>query len=222
MKLVHNESGLCIEFKENEIQVIIIENPKTYEGFVSEIRKQVAGEEGGFVYSDDNILNMSKCVEFVIDPWSIDADSKKIKNSLYQLINEEALDNLYDDFLETRRVIQQYMENLLDRMPYSMDYNGDIGIPDLVKVVDVHIDSEANSFAEKIAEYMKLVADICQIKLLVFCNLKSYLSDDELIALYQEANYKKINILMLESHMRTPLTNEKTTIIDKDNCIISI
>ena len=58
------------------------------------------------------------------------------------------------------------------------------------------------------------------IKVVCLVNIKDYLSDEEILELYLNANYNKIHIVLVESREAKVLSNEKICIIDKDKCII--
>lgn len=62
--------------------------------------------------------------------------------------------------------------------------------------------------------------EIIGVKILTLVNIKSYLSENELIELYQSASYNKIQLLLIESVERKLLSNEDVCIVDSDKCII--
>ena len=84
------------------------------------LKKQISGEPGQFVLSENDICRIDKFVEIIVDPWAIDFNSKRIKTKLLQLIKEETEEGLYDKYLETKGILCQYAENILDKMSYFL------------------------------------------------------------------------------------------------------
>lgn len=222
MRLVNSLSGLNIDLKENQVNVIVIESPELFTEYVSEIKKQIAGEEGPFILSEKDICKIDKIMELIVDPWSIDFDSKRIKTKLLQLVKEEADEYFYDKFLETKGVLCQYVENVLDKIMYSVSYNMNIDTMAFMKFLDIKIEIQSEKLIDIIIEYIKLLHDLCKIEVIVFANVKTYLTKDEIFYLYQEAQYQKIHLIMLEATLTTRMQCEIITIIDADKCIINI
>lgn len=52
--------------------------------------QKCTGEEGQFVLSDKDVCRIDKMMEIIVDPWTIDFNSKRIKTKLLQLVKEEA------------------------------------------------------------------------------------------------------------------------------------
>ena len=66
-------------------------------------------------------------------------------------------------------------------------------------------------------EKIDVVEYLLVAKLLIFVNLKLYLSDDELNEIYKYAMYKKVNILLIETgEEKEPIKNEKILFVDSD------
>ena len=101
MKLVNAITGLSIELCENQVNVIAVESPEVLTTYISELKRQISGEEGQFVLSDKDVCRIDKMMEIIVDPWTIDFNSKRIKTKLLQLVKEEADEYFYDRFIVT-------------------------------------------------------------------------------------------------------------------------
>lgn len=207
---------------ENQVNVIAIESPEVLAEYISELKRQISGEDGQFVLSDKDICRIDKMMEIVIDPWTIDFNSKRIKTKLLQLVKEEADEYFYDSFIETKGMICQYAENLLDKMMYSVSYDMNIDTMSLIKFLDVKVDIQTDKLIDSIIEYIKLLHDLCKIEVVVLVNIKTYLSKKELLYLYQEALYQKVHLILLEATLTEQIDYEKIVIIDTDKCVINI
>lgn len=207
---------------ENQVNVIAIESPEVLAEYISELKRQISGEDGQFVLSDKDICRIDKMMEIVLDPWTIDFNSKRIKTKLLQLVKEEADEYFYDSFIETKGMICQYAENLLDKMMYSVSYDMNIDTMSLIKFLDVKVDIQTDKLIDSIIEYIKLLHDLCKIEVVVLVNIKTYLSKKELLYLYQEALYQKVHLILLEATLTEQIDYETIVIIDTDRCVINI
>ena len=54
MKLVYTELEQQLVFQENKVNVLVIERKELFRRMIQELDKQISGEDGGFVLSDNN------------------------------------------------------------------------------------------------------------------------------------------------------------------------
>ena len=66
MKLVNALTGLNIELCENQVNVIVIESREVLTEYISELKRQILGEDGQFVLSDKDICRIDNMVEMII------------------------------------------------------------------------------------------------------------------------------------------------------------
>ena len=85
----------------------------------------------------------------------------------------------------------------------------------------VKIEENTGTLFSRLIDYMKLISSYIGAKILTLVNIKSYLSENELIELYQSVSYNKIQLLLIESVERKLLSNEDVCIVDSDKCIIN-
>ncbi|MGN0350991.1 MAG: type II-A CRISPR-associated protein Csn2 [Roseburia sp.] len=194
MKLVHSPTGLCIDVIENQVNVIVIESPELLAEYVTEIKKQLNGDEGKFVLSDKEICKLEKMLEIIVDPWAIDFNSKKIKSKLLQVAKEESDEYCYEQFLEAKGVLCQYAENVMDKINYPVSYNMDMDSMALFKFLDIKIEIQSEKLIDTLIEYVKLLHDLCKIEVIVLVNIKTYLTEEEITYLYQEALYRECKL----------------------------
>ena len=97
MKLLHTEYDLNITFKENQIHILSIENPKVYSRILNDLWSQSHGGEGDFVLSEgEKIKNIGKEIECIFNPFALDCNDKKIIGKLYQELNEQEVYLLFE------------------------------------------------------------------------------------------------------------------------------
>jgi CRISPR-associated protein Csn2 len=222
MKLVNTRIGIELDLPENNVGVFVVESPAVLSGLMQELRCAVSTGESEWVLSDSNgILQMEKVADLVIDPWSLDLNGKWIKSKLVHYLTGMAQDMYYEDFLKTRGQLFQYIELISEASSYPLSYNEEFENADLLKWLDVRLDVEAETFLERLVEYVKILGSLCGIRVVFFWGLHAILSSDELQLLYREASYQKVSLVLIESQQGQVLEGEKYTIIDSDCCVIS-
>lgn len=223
MRLVYADFNLAFELRENEAMVVIIENQHLFAEIVNELIQQCAGQDGGFVLSDsDKIKTISKEMQFIMNPFLIDCNEKKIIQKLYQEIELVALEEYIEYMSSVHSEIINCLDKLFAAVPYVVSYNIDQNIPSLLKAYNVQIDAAAENLLEKLINYLRVLNQLCHIHVIGFVNLKTFLSDEEVMQLYEFAFYQKIQLILFENVQKSVLQGEKTCIIDKDQCIINI
>ena len=223
MKLVHSEYDIKIELKENNVNLLVIENRKLMTELVYELYNQCNGLDGRFVLSNDmKELKIDKEASIVLEPFTINCNDRKVISKLYQELEELALENLYAESMELYSNILKYSNELCQMVPYNLKIRSDLTPTDIIKLSNVKIEEDGGSLLEKLVNYLGVMCNICRIKLVIFVNIKTFLNNDELEELYKYANYNKIQLLMIESIYNNDIMCEKTIVIDKDMCIINI
>lgn len=223
MKLVNKNYNLEIGLEENKVTVLTVENADVYTKIVGDIWNQTNGNEGAFILSEcEKIKNISKEMDCIINPFSLDCNNKKIVTRLYQELKIQADNVLQEETSQLNANIIEFLDRLLLTVPYNTTYEFDMDMANLLKIYSVGIEAKGEKLIDIIVEYLKVMSQLCNIQIFVFVDLKHYLSTEELRQLYQELFYIKIYLIVIEPSQTERLENEKSWIIDKDLCIIEI
>ena len=106
-------------------------------------------------------------------------------------------------------------------LPYAVEYD-DGNLTDYMKLIRLRAAENYESFPEKLICYVNLLAGLHMLSFIVFVNLKSVLSDEELHAFYEHCRNEKISLLLVESgKVRPVLKEERAVIITNDLCEIT-
>ena len=222
MKLVHSElSGELLKDK-TIFTEWIIESPELFARYLQELYGQYAKCEGKFVLSQDiKELDISKYVEIITDPFAVDLNGRKIINKLYTELNElSKTEMMYTKTLQLAQHIQEYLLDLESNTNHILQFNGEMDVTGLLKTMDVKIEDCTEKFFERLVCYIKNVIGVLSIKVFVFINLRSYLTDNQMEELIQEITYQEVHALFIENQERTCLKGGIRYIIDKDGCEI--
>lgn len=223
MMLAHPMFSKIIDFKNEMINILIIENQKFLTQLIEDIINQTNGENGDFVLSEDFIpLDMQKHLEIIIDFFNLDINNKKVLTAIYNKIKKIAYDD--ENYIKTENFKTEafnYIETLINQTEYPLILDLQFDISGLLKLFDVKIEINSSTFLEKIIDYMSVLYEFLNIKCIVFVNLMSYLDISEIELLYKEIQYKKYNVLFIENSFKTKIGEyENIYIIDEDMCEI--
>ena len=222
MKLVHFElSGALLDDKTNFTEWII-ESPTLFSEYVIEMHSQIEGSEGRFVLSEsDKIIALSKSAVIILNPLAVDINTRKVLNKLYSELSKYAKsEQMYVKTSEFLRLMQEYLLELEQCTEHNLEYDPEIDITSLLKSVNVHYETTNMDFLESLLQYVKILADIGGIKLFIFVNLRSYLTDNQMTKIIREMNYQNILGIFIENQTRENLEGVQTYVIDTDNCEI--
>ena len=96
MNIAHCDRGIYIEFNENRVNVLVVENASALSEIINELYIQSEGGDGDFVIAQkDELFKFSWMVSFVLEPFSVSFNEKKILTALYKEMEKEALEYLY-------------------------------------------------------------------------------------------------------------------------------
>lgn len=166
-------------------------------------------------------LDLSKVTEIIANPLVVDLNERKILNKLYTELNEiSKAEEMFTKTLELTQFIQEYILQLEENTNHILQFNNEIDITGLLKVMDVKIEDSDDFFFERLFNYIKNVVNVLRIKLFVFVNLRSYLTDEQMKNLIKEMKYQEVQGIFIENQERACLEGGMRYIIDKDNCEI--
>ena len=222
MKLIHTELAGEILKERKAFSEWIIESPELFSGYLQEIYGQCAKREGRFVLSDgDKEVELTKVVEIITDPFAVDLNGRKILNRLYtELVDVSRAAEMYTQTLELTQRIQEYILQLEEKTNHIFQFNDEMDISGLLKMMEVKIEDSDDFFFERLCSYIKNAVNVLGVRLFVFVNLRSYLTDEQMQELIKEVIYQEIQALFIENQERACLEGGMRYIIDKDYCEI--
>lgn len=222
MKLVHPLLSNAIQFKEDLVNVLVIEKKTVFSSFIQEMLGQWQTGEGKFVLSDnEREYSLKKVVEVIDNPFSVDINSKKIIAGVINTLQN--ISEWEDYFFQTKEVlchIDSYLALLVEESSYPILVDN-LEVSALLKGANVHMETETQNLLEKLVDYMKAVSEFLHINHFLFVNLCLYLDEKELDDFLLMVRYEKYQVLLLETLCPTKKENVQYTIIDTDLCEIS-
>lgn len=206
-----------IVLSDNKIMVMEVENKSYFYRIINDLNLISHGNilETVVVYDNgDSEIILSNRMEIYVDYFNIELNSKKNLISLYKTlknsINDEDKDNIAKYYTKIKKILSKSLldSNLL------LNLNDEYDLDNLLKLFKVNIALQNN-----LLDNLLLIIDINTMfknnDLLIFVNLKQYLTKIELEELYKYSIYNDVKILLIDSQCYGVTSDlEKKLIID--------
>ena len=221
MRIIYAKYGIDLCLEENKITTIVIENPLVMSEVIRDISRQVNGEDGEWILSEqDKIFSIEKSSQFINNPLMVNSNEKRILTRLYKELFEQANTLMYEEYTQINSYIVSFLVRLLDTVPYHLDMEIDMDLTGILKLYGVKMESYGVGVLEVLIDYLRALSSICNIHVIWILNVKQFLTVEEVQQLYEFCFYEKILLINLEGQKNYNLEHEKCVIIDKDLCII--
>ncbi len=220
MRLAHYDFENLFEISSDRVNVLIVESENCFFNYCRELFDQTAGETGNFCLSEgDESLRLDKVGAFVWDYFSLQSNDKKILTKLYSSLQQIAETHFLREYQQLLTLFADLFSKLNAESDCPISYDEEIGLPALFKCFDVKIEQESG-LLEKLILFVRLQTAFFKTKCFFFANLKTVLTEDELLTFYHEMQLHDVCIFLLENTQKPKLPSEIITIIDRDLCEI--
>ncbi len=221
MKLVCKKIQKTFDINENKISVCIIENPSFFSYLILTLKNQIDNNQEGEFSLYDNLeeLNLSKSILLITDLFNFDFNNKKFITAIYNELKEYIRED--SNSIEIENSLFLFFQNISQRFPFPLDMNKNCNYEYLFKGFNIHVEENYDNYLEKIIDYLTICSELKLMKVVIFVNLKTILTEEECIKLYRECFYKKIPIFLFENRENNSIMDlEEKVIIDFDLCEI--
>ena len=224
MKIINKNWQRKIEIEENTIYTLVFENKKYYRENIKELISQHKGNEGNYIYSNDNKeIEFEKSSYIITDIFNIEINSKKNLTKIYNSLLKQIIDDTVE-YNELTTHIRAYFEKLIFNSPFEVEQGEEIDINSFLKLGDFRIHIEEDDILEKFIKFLKVLVQLFGINIIFIVGLHNVFTDEEIKEIYKEVCVNKISIINIEYQQFDNLSDEnyieKVYIFDKDNCEI--
>ncbi len=221
MKLVYPDIHQVIRFQNGKISSLVIENPTLMMRFLSDIQNQILGEAGRVVLSlDDTPVSIERWVDLLVDFPGFDGDRKSLMTKFLHVMERTAQEAQY---LQDTQKLMASIEKYMDLLAYDQDVYlryDKMSFSNLLKAVGIHIVIDYNNLAELLLSYMKLVIRFEGEKVFLLVNLRSFVSDEDMVLFTDTVVQHGMKVLLVDNHADTLLPLENRVLVDRDLCEI--
>lgn len=208
MKLHFNFLDNIIEISDEFVKCIEVENNNYFIRMVTILNNYCnqIGETDELIIEDNNKLDL------IIDYFNIINNKKDITN-IMKYIETKVGDADYEKIRKQYNKINDVFISLIDEFDLPIIVNPDYSVSKLLKLLNISI-KNTDSILQNILTYIDINM-LLQQKVLIFINLKSYLSKVELLELYKYCIYNNVKIMLIDNKLYgITLDYEKKLIID--------
>lgn len=222
MKLAHPELTGQLLLSNEKPCMWVIESPKDFSSYTWELFRQSEGEEGRFVLSEgEKEKDISKYAEVLFNPFTANINDRKVLNKLYSELSVLAAgEEMYMRTQEIKNNLLSYFLELEHASSYMLETDTDLDVTGIFKIMGIRFSSYTDDFVGNLNQYIKIMAELMHKKVIVLVNIGSFVSEDQLEQILQNAVYSEIALLMIENMQRKLKDEVYQYIIDKDGCEI--
>lgn len=219
MRISFNYIENVLKIEDEIVQAIEVENKKYFYRIVKDLYSLSSGEKPESVYiidNDNNEINLNGKIKVLVDYFNFDFDSKKITNDVEKIVN----DNISEENMllltnQYKKILKIY-KDLLNDIDLPLEIGKEFDICNITKMLKINVNK-----SDDLLDNLLLLIDIEKTlkfnNILVFVNLKQYLTKDELLELYKYSIYNQIHLLLIDSQTHgTTIEYEKKLIIDNN------
>lgn len=209
-----------VEFNDDVIPVLIIENKKTFRQTLRSFYDDTIEEY--FVFSQDfKPFDFDKRGFFISNVLDLNFQNKKLTTKINSVMQQTAI-NEYSSELS---VIQMQLINLFDKLnqDYDFEYDTDfeIDFSSIIKLLPFNIDTATCDLSQLLISYILLLNKYLKFDLVVLHSIYDYFDYDEIEKIYNTLKPYHINILVITSSKPEHFSEfEELYIIDSDLCVI--
>ncbi len=220
MKLVHNSFTFDIEFEENIVNLIVVENKSYLRQLVKELYDAERGSATRYVLSEGlTELSVKDNMILLRDVFDVEVNDKKTLNKLYKRIEEVSNGYYCDNWNDVRSELCAYLYKLTDTEMLPLEFDVDIKLGDILKTVGMKLNFNDKTVLDSVMTYIDVCAEFSIAKIVVGVCWSAVFSIEEIEFIKRHCFDKKIHLLLFDDE-KINIDKVKIYIIDHDLCEI--
>lgn len=220
--MVHPRITSAIEWTDTRhMWEVITENQSFMRSIFHDLSRGNGHSEINFL-DGTKTLKLDGQVEVIFNPLRLDFNNRKALTALMKILVKTSLsEDFYLATSELKSSIVKYLYDIIDAEDFNFEVATEEFLVDaLAKAVNVHIVGDRENFVQLITEYMEMMRELVGVKLFIFINLRSIVSDKEIASLKHNLDNHHLDVLLLECTPRNPIDGVNRLTIDQDLCEI--
>ncbi|MBR4657205.1 MAG: type II-A CRISPR-associated protein Csn2 [Oscillospiraceae bacterium] len=218
MKLVHPDLDSVMEFGEERVCTLVIEDQAFFRSFLQDLNEQINGMEGKSVLSvGDRPVSFASNAE-LIDSWlNFSLNRKTMINKVIGALEQKAVCEAYLQTAELLGGVERLVMELSESFPCDLVCKK-LTIGNVFRGIGVELAEEGADPLEKLLDYMELVREFDREKLFFLVNLRSWYPDETIELFLQSVLGHGYKVLLIDSRDCQRLPSERRVTIDSDLC----
>lgn len=165
---------------------------------------------------NDKLVNIKDIIIFN-DILSFNFNDKTIITKLYNKLSKSIISNVEIDN-ELKKYFMKISNILYDEIEYynvDIDLNEEIDLAKYFKLAGIEFDNKHNNLIEKFIDILEIYSELYD-QTMIFINVLTYFSNEEIREILKYITYKKISVLFLENSYNRSVYFENKYVIDDD------
>ena len=219
MKLVINFLDNDLYINSERVLSIEVENKSYFYRIVNCFNSLYVGDkidEINFYDEKFNEINLNNKILIMYDFFNFDFNSKKNISKIYKLIEDNLDEKSLQSFNSLYSKLLKILKNELNYLDINIKLDEEYKMENILKIVKLSIEKK-----DSLMDNLFLLIDLEKIlkvnEVLVFVNLKQYLSKDELKEFYKYIVYNNLCAVFVDSQTYGIADNMENKIIIDDN-----
>lgn len=221
MRFSHTELSRELEWTDAcHINELVIEAP----AFLRSILRDLSADEtnGMKLTNNGKLMDLTKEIDVICNPLDLNFNNRRAMATLLKMLVKASLsDELYMETNEFKSKVVKYLDDVVGSENFIFEVTtDDFAIDNIAKAVNLHIVDDEDDFVDLLTDYMSMMAELAGVKLFVFLNLRTMLTDGELARLIGNINNHQLDIFLIEGNQFGRVEGCGRIIVDADLCEI--
>ena len=203
-----------IDINKDKTNILVIDDYKLFGSFCYNLNRKDT-EKVVFI-DNDKLVNIKDIIIFN-DILSFNFNDKTIITKLYNKLSKSIISNVEIDN-ELKKYFMKISNVLYDEIEYynvDIDLNEEIDLVKYFKLAGIEFDNKYNNLIDKFIDILEIYSELYD-QTMIFINVLSYFSNEEIIEILKYITYKKISVLFLENSYNRSVYFENKYVIDDD------
>ena len=203
-----------VDINKDKTNILVIDDHKLFGSVCYDLNRKDT-EKVVFI-DNDKLINIKDIIIFN-DILSFNFNDKTIITKLYNKLSKSIISNVEIDN-ELKKYFMKISNILYDEIEYynvDIDLNEEIDLVKYFKLAGIEFDNKYNNLIDKFIDILEIYSELYD-QTMIFINVLSYFSNEEIREILKYITYKKISVLFLENSYNRSVYFENKYVIDDD------
>lgn len=203
-----------VDINKDKTNILVIDDHKLFGSFCYDLNRKDT-EKVVFI-DNDKLVNIKDIIIFN-DILSFNFNDKTIITKLYNKLSKSIISNVEIDN-ELKKYFMKISNILYDEIEYynvDIDLNEEIDLVKYFKLAGIEFDNKYNNLIDKFIDILEIYSELYD-QIMIFINVLTYFSNEEIREILKYITYKKISVLFLENSYNRSVYFENKYVIDDD------
>lgn len=203
-----------VDINKDKTSLLIINDYKLFGSVCYDLNRK--DTEKVIFIDNDKLINIKDIIIFN-DILSFNFNDKTIISKLYNKLSKSIISNVEIDN-ELKKYFMKISNILYDEIEYynvDIDLNEEIDLVKYFKLAGIEFDNKYNNLIDKFIDILEIYSELYD-QTMIFINVLSYFSNEEIREILKYITYKKISVLFLENSYNRSVYFENKYVIDDD------